>query len=400
LPLNSGKTVQNISWIVGNLVKKSILVVGQIPPPVNGQTIAIQAFVEGRYDTLDIHLVEMKFSKAIDEVGRFQLRKILVLFGLVVRILAKRFTSRASVLYYPPAGPNTIPVLRDIFTLVATRWLFRYTVFHFHAAGLPEIYPRLPRVLRPLFRLAYQRPDLAIITTRSTSAGAELEARKIVVIPCGVADSAANWVPKTKLDSPKTFEILFMGILCEGKGLITLIDACVLLHQAGLVIHVTCAGAFETAKFREQVETLVTHNNLADVISFPGVLTGQAKIEAFEQSDVFCFPSHYHSESFGIVLIEAMSFGLPIVTTRWRGIPDVVEGCGGAFVVEPKSPGQVRDRLVELYLDEDLRRSMGANNRRWFLANYTLQQYRAGLEAALSELDSTAVQTELLTPTL
>jgi glycosyltransferase involved in cell wall biosynthesis len=128
---------------------------------------------------------------------------------------------------------------------------------------------------------------------------------------------------------------------------------------------------------------------LTRVVHFPGMLSGAAKAQAFRDADLFCFPSHYFAESFGVVLIEAMSFGLPIVTTNWRGIPDVVGGSGGALIVEPQMPHLVAEGLQVLLRDNGLRTIMGRRNRAWFSAHYTLDKYRARMEKALSEVGST-----------
>jgi glycosyltransferase involved in cell wall biosynthesis len=183
-------------------------------------------------------------------------------------------------------------------------------------------------------------------------------------------------------------QILFMGILCEGKGLLTLIEACSVLHRAGRSFHLVCAGAFESEGFKTEVEQLIEDLGLSEVIHFCGVLKGPDKWQAFRLADIFCFPSHYHSESFGLVLIEAMSFGLPIVTTRWRGIPDVVEGSKGSFIVEPRKPNLVAEKLQMLILDCELRASMGRKNRLWFCDHYTLGRYRERMEMALQAVGS------------
>ena len=110
---------------------------------------------------------------------------------------------------------------------------------------------------------------------------------------------------------------------------------------------------------------------------------------------MFCFPSHYYAESFGIVLIEAMSFGLPIVTTRWRGIPDVVGESGGAFIVEPKRPDLVAAELEKLFGDSELRVVMGRKNREWFCDHYTIEIFRSGIERVLQEVGVTRSNPQL-----
>jgi len=276
-----------------------------------------------------------------------------------------------------------IPVIRDIFLLITTRWMFRFTVFHFHAAGLNEIYPRLPWILRPLYNLAYRNADLAIFTAKSSSAaGIALGAKAIAIVPNGIPDTAAAQIPLRNAEKARP-SILFMGILCEGKGLLTLIEACALLRKAGISFRVVCAGTFDAGTSRQDVDELLASHGLTEYFEFPGVLRGSAKSRAFIEADIFCFPSHYFAESSPVVLIEAMSFQLPIVTTNWRGIPDIVGSSGGAFIVEPKQPERVAAGLSSLLKDSELRASMGRKNRAWFCDHGTIELHRERIELAL-----------------
>jgi len=368
---------------------EDVLVVGQTPPPVNGQTVMIKAFLDGEYSALKLHHVRMTFSRTIDEVGNFQLRKLLILFTTLGDVIRGRFKSRARVLYYPPAGPTLIPVVRDIFLLLSTRWMFRYTVFHFHAAGLTEIYPRLPGILKPFFRLAYGKADLAIFTAKSRSPiGYELGARSVIAVPYGITDTASELNLDRRKSPNETVRILYMGILCEAKGLMTLIEACSHLRDREVPFQVLCGGTYGAGTTREEVEAFLEKYDLKSKFDMPGVLLGDDKKKAFAEADIFCFPSHYYAESSPVVLTEAMSFQLPIVTTNWRGIPDVVGESGGAFVVEPKRPDLVADALQNLILDADLRASMGRNNRAYFVEHGTVEKYRQSLEQSISAVAS------------
>ena len=97
----------------------------------------------------------------------------------------------------------------------------------------------------------------------------------------------------------------------------------------------------------------------------------------FRESDCFCFPSYYQAESFGIVLIEAMAFGLPIITARWRTIPELLPpGYGG--LVDPRSPEQIAKAMEQL-----LHERYDPGLRARFLERYTAQKLGDNLKAAL-----------------
>lgn len=358
-----------------------VVVVGQVPPPVNGQSLMIQQFLNHTYSSLRLVHVPMDFSRSTDEIGNFGVRKLFLLPRTIWRILHARWKTGATVLYYPPAGSNLTPVLRDFALLLPTRWLFPCTVFHFHAAGLCGIYPRLPAFLRPLFRRAYGKPDLAIFTTAATAASATmLQPRQTAIVPCGIPDRTS--VPASRAHTNNTPLLLFAGILCEGKGVMVLLETCRQLQAAGENFKLVCLGAFHSAAFQEQVERFVQAHGLKQHVSFPGVLTGNAKAEAFASADIFCFPSHYPAESFGVVLIEAMSYSLPIVATAWQGIPEVT-GERGSLLVPIQDPEALLQAVLLLLHAPDLRERMGSLNRLRYLANFTVERYREQLESAL-----------------
>lgn len=364
---------------------RSVLVVGQVPPPMNGQSLMIHEFLEGAYPGLTLVHVPMQFSSTTSEIGVAGFGKVRKLIDLIRTLHRTQRRTRAEILYYPPAGPNLVPVLRDIVILTLCRRWFRQTVFHFHAAGLAEILPRLPWPLRWLFHLAYDRPDLAIFTTEATSREAEiLHAKSKAIVPCGTRDHSLSASPAEQ-STPAAPTILFAGILCEGKGLKTLIAACALLHQRGVPFRLVCIGSFESPAFQAEIEALITTAGIAALVEFPGTVTGEAKTRRFQQADIFCFPSHYTSESFGVVLIEAMSFSLPIVATRWRGIPEVT-GEAGTFLVDIQSPAQLADRLAQLIASEDLRHTMGQRNRTRYLERFTIEAYRQSMYRAIRSL--------------
>ncbi len=372
----------------------TVLVVGQTPPPINGQTLMIQSFLEGRYERMRLIYVPMRFSRLSGEIGRFSVRKLLLVFSTLAQIIIARFQTGARVLYYPPADPSLVPVLRDMALLIPTRWLFEKTAFHFHAAGLGEIYDRLPRLLKLFFHLAYDKPDLAIFTTRATSGeGLRLRAGRTAIIPCGIVDCAPA-LPSDKVSTQQPPTILFAGILCEGKGLLNLLGACRILKNAGVEFQLVCLGQSSSVEFTQALEHFLDESGLRDRVSFPGVVTGPAKHRFFADATVFCFPSHYPAESFGVVLIEAMSFSLPIVATDWRGIPEVLgrqsddTKCGleSGILVPVRDSARLASALQQILASNQDRERIGRHNRSRYLENYTIERYRKSLEEELTRL--------------
>lgn len=358
-----------------------VVVVGQTPPPHHGQSIMISRMLKGEYPGIKLVHVRMAFSRDFAELKKFQLRKIVELVRIIGGIVGARFRYGAAAIYYPPSGPDLMPVLRDIVILCATRWLFRRTIFHFHAGGLTSLYSTLSTMTRVGFRLAFSSPDFAIRPSAGAPEdGAALGARHQLVVPNGIDDP---WRPGREVERTKT-NILFVGMLTESKGVLVLARACAELNARGISCIVEVMGRFPSPEVEALIRNQVHALDISDRFCFLGELHGQAKWDAFARAAVFCFPSYYESETFGVVLIEAMSFALPVVSTRWRGIPEVVVEGETGFLVAPRDFVATADRLELLLGDPELRQKLGAAGRRRFLERYTADSYIKGLSQVFS----------------
>lgn len=363
-----------------------ILVVGQTPPPHGGQAVMIEALLHGRYSRIRLFHVRMAFSADMGSVGKFALGKVLTLFTTIFRVAWARVRYRTPVLYYPPSGPNKVPVLRDIALLCATRWLFRRTVFHFHAGGVSGFAPQLPALFRPLFRLAYGRPDLAIRTAaQNPDDGAALGARRCAVVPNGIGD-ARHTVPELEAGPGFPIEVLFVGVLVESKGVRVLLEAFAALLRQGVDARLRIMGRWNEEPLRAWAMRFIADQGIGDQVEFLGVLSGAEKNACFAACDVFCFPSWFEAESFGLVLVEAMQFAKPVVSTRWRGIPSVVEDGVNGYLVPVKDANAVAEKLLILSREPELRRRMGEAGRRIFEERFTLEAFHRRMEDELAVL--------------
>lgn len=378
-----------------------VLVVGQTPPPFHGQSIMIQMLVDGPIEGAEIHHLRMAFSDNMDQVGRFQIGKIFHLFYLIVAMFWLRLRHRINVLYFPPAGPNRIPLIRDTLLLLPTRWLFRRTVFHFQASGVSELITKLPRWQRFFVMRALLRPDAAIQLSELTVADAKfLESKQIHYIPNAAYDHAGTrktFRPNAEVGKPRIApsavvegrsrtRILYVGTVCETKGILILLDALESLQPESVAIHLDIVGSFQPSSFEAVVRSRIESLKLASVVSVHGQQIGDAKWNIFAKADLFCFPSFYESEGFPCVLVEAMSFSLPIVSTHWRGIPSIVEDGETGFLVETNEPHQLAQRILQLATNALLRARMGREARIRYERQFTRPRYLESMAKVFADV--------------
>ena len=186
----------------------------------------------------------------------------------------------------------------------------------------------------------------------------DIDSAKIVVIPNAVdADRFADIMPQEREGMP--FPIGFIGRLDPVKRLGDLVEA------AGILGAAVRLRIFGEGSERPVIERLIAARGLGDRVILHGAIDGPE--DALAQVGVLVLPSE--AEGFGLVLIEAMAAGVPVVATRVPGIIDVVEHERTGLLVDPARPGelagairrviddgQLRSRLIEAGREEVRRR--------------------------------------------
>jgi phosphatidylinositol alpha-mannosyltransferase len=174
------------------------------------------------------------------------------------------------------------------------------------------------------------------------------------IIPNGVdLDRFANAEPFEQLRDG-TLNILFVGRFEERKGLIHLLKAYHRLRKRKVDARLQVVGA--GPKEREY-RRFVGLRGIRDV-EWLGRVNDEDKVRYFASADIYCAPNT-GQESFGIVLLEAMAAGVPIVASDIHGFKKVVERNVQGLLVEPRNPRALAAALYSLARDPDLRHEMG-----------------------------------------
>jgi rhamnosyl/mannosyltransferase len=146
--------------------------------------------------------------------------------------------------------------------------------------------------------------------------------------------------------------VLFVGRLRAYKGLPHLLEA---------LVHVDANLALVgDGPERRRLQRLTRRLGLSDRVHFTGHLPDAALPAAYQAADLFVLPSHLPSEAFGLVMVEAMASGLPVVCTELgTGTSVVVRHGQTGLVVPPADPAALADALRHLLADDALRRRLG-----------------------------------------
>lgn len=368
--------VGSLTSYISKEMKSDILLVGQTPPPFHGQAVVTGMLFDHDWNDLKVERLRMAFSEDIESVGEASWMKIWKLLVLILSTWKVALVNQPKVLYYLPASPNMTPVLRDVVYLAAVRWLFPKTVFHYHAGGL-DGFIRGRKWLRRLTKWVYDGADCSVdVNVTNPPSGEYFKAHKDVVVMNGLDVGAAE----RKRPEGAVFQVLYLGLLCEPKGVMELVETARILDSAGCVCEFVMVGGWESDAFKAEFESALEEAGIRRMFHFRGVCKGDEKWQAYADADTFIFPTHHPTETFGLVLIEAMAMGLPIVTNRWRSIPHVVGEDGCAIICEAKSPQQYADAIRTMKEDVELRNRMGETARSRYETHFTRERFVTAME--------------------
>lgn len=362
---------------------------GQTPPPWHGQAVATQILFDHDWPDFEVHRLRMEFSEEMQEVGRFQWKKIRHLFQLIrsARKILKHHPG--CILFYPPASAKWIPFLRDVVFLTCVRYLAGSTVFIYHASGLPVFVQ--DSMLRRLGALVYQRANVSLEVAQEENPPNEaFAAQTWQWCPCGIA------VPELERcgrQDGQPLTALFVGSLQEGKGIIEILRTAALLKQQGRErdFRFRLVGKWFSKEFENEVRQLRSESGLETMVEFAGQLLAEDKWAAYAGADVFLFPTHYSSEATPIVLMEALGAGLPIISTVWAGIPAMLEGCATAHLLPVRSPDQYAAALVDLHSRSREIATTVETSRAFYRQHFLPARFVERVEKALHEAVATGL---------
>jgi glycosyltransferase involved in cell wall biosynthesis len=349
--------------------KTSVLIVGQVPPPFHGQAVMIKVLVDAEFDRIDKTFIPMKFSNSMSEVGEFKLKKVFHLISLVFLTVSYLLKNRDSMLVYYPAPPKLIPIVRDILYLIVVRPLARKTIFIYHAAGSGSFLRSANIFLKLLANIAYRKPNAAVMVSESAPQDAsQFSPQQTFVVRNGIH---VPILAEPKMAGYTRPMLLFVGLHSREKGVLCCLQTIKILVDLGQDIGIKFVGEWVDKEFESECLHFVEQNRLAQNVEFLGRLVGDEKWQAFLACDFFIFPSSHHAESFGLVVVEAFAYGLPVIACRWRGISDIIDDKINGFLIDGQNPDEYAARILELINSCDMRQSFSSAARCKYLNCYT-----------------------------
>ena len=323
-----------------------IVLIGPLPPGTKDGAIAIgggavnfaEMIRQLRNRNFDLELVDSSRPRTDIPQWRVACRDVTKFLAIVIRVV--RVMRRSQIVFL-----NTS--VGRAWISASLMWIIcrsgnRSIVIRFFGGDLALQYGSYAALKRWWVDKTYMRADLLFVQTEAVyRAVAHIE--------------NIRWFPNTRDVRPSSCRIrkrirklLFLSRLYMDKGLRESVEACRALRGD---CHLNVYGPV----MPDTDLSLFTDNC---TVTYRGVLTPAEVPKVLSDHDVLLLPTYWASEGYPGVLLEAFQCGIPVIATRWAGIPEIVEDEISGLLVEPRSASAVRAAVERLISDPDLYRSM------------------------------------------
>lgn len=346
----------------------TVLLIVSMPPPITGQATAARLLAdELKRREIPVQIFDTASPVQSGGLGAAA-RTIRRTLGLA-RALWR--APHVDPLVYIQLGQGRSSILRDIpLLLVAARRGWR-VIGHLHGGGWRQGLDRVPAPFRQWYLSLLGRAEAIVVLTPRLETmfdGLGL-ADQLVVIGNGVerhiADAAADQ-PARWSASPT---VLFLGNLMPEKGFETVLAAARLASERQLDLHFVLAGGSDAP--------VVSASWPANAM-YAGLVDGVAKEELLAGSQALVLPTSYWVEGEPISILEAMHFGLPVISCDRGGIADVIGPDNGA-IIEADDPEALLEAIVTNTADCERWQRVSDANRRQARTKHSLDTHLAAM---------------------
>ncbi|MDX9746418.1 MAG: glycosyltransferase family 4 protein [Syntrophales bacterium] len=349
------------------MIKKRIFCPVPLPPPYHGSNVVTKDILSSKLikNTFDLDILPISYNEKTENVGKIEVKKIILILKYFFRILLKSF-KKYDLVYYVPAvvGPA---FLRDMFLLLPLKLRKHNILIHLHGKGIKAASGK-NRLWASAYKYFFKNSSVVCLSARLSGDIKNVFNGPVYIVNNGIKLETYS----ERASKNKKPVILFLSNLIETKGVLVLLEAAGILKGKGEDFELNLVGS-PMSDITNKINRLIEKHHLADRIISIGPKYGDEKKEAFQNADIFVLPTFYAREAFPLTILEAMQAGLPVISTDEGAIADIVDDGETGFLVKKKNPIDLAEKISILLEDENLRIQMGKKGQEEFLKNFTYE---------------------------
>jgi glycosyltransferase involved in cell wall biosynthesis len=229
-------------------------------------------------------------------------------------------------------------------------------IYHFHGASFMEKYPILSDFWKRRFREVFEGADLVVCLSRSWKNNilSIAPASQVQIVPNAIRLPA---IDKGRKRADALLQLTFLGYIGDRKGIFDLLKVVKRLTSEGMNLQLNVGGNGEVNRLINEIDSLGLRNK----VEFLGWASPEIRDVLYRKTDIFVLPSY--GEGMPMTILEAMSYGVPVISTPVGGIPELIIDNETGFLVRPGDLEGLYDKIIDLANNEEKRNSFGVRGR-------------------------------------
>lgn len=374
--------------------RRKILLIGILPPPINGQSIAFQALA----NELEAEILVISGQRNTGIL--VAIAKIFNFFGLLFQLITKLIFNKYVV--YHTISQSKEGFLRDFLIIIISKFFGNKVIVHIHGGNYDGFYrTQKPFIQKQINRMLISVNSILVLSkslTKMFDFNPELKT-KIKIVQNGLPwnfDKTQTNLKELPISEDSPIKIIFLSNLIESKGYLDVLEATSILvnkygynietNFCGEFIHYDDAKRFATlSESKDYFHTFIAKNNLENHVNYHGIVELEKKQELLKEAHFFILPTSYINEGQPISIIEAMAYSCVVLTTDYRGISDLITIYQSGIYVRFNNPKEIAFEIHNLvqYPTEYQRISRNAHQN--YLQNFTKEKH---LKTLINEIES------------
>lgn len=366
-------------------MKKKILFILHLPPPIHGAAIIGKCIQDSSLinESFECDYINLSTSEQLSEMGRGGYRKFFVFLKLYYKVLSAVIKNRYDLCYLT-INSKGAGYYKELVIVFILKLFGRKIVYHYHNKGIVE---RQDHVIQNMLNRFQFRNSKAILLSPLLykDVAKYLPQSRVYYCANGIPESCDATLTEmnSERESKAIPEILFLSNMMIEKGVFNLLKASKILHNKGVQFKTIFVGDWIDINESDFNEFVVA-NELQEQVFYEGKKFGEEKSAYLKRTDIFIHPTL--NDCFPLAVLEAMQYGLPVISAIEGGIPDIVDD-GITGLLAPKNDiDSLVEKIRTLLNDSELRRSMGAAGLKKFNENYTLHLFEQNFKVTIDKI--------------
>lgn len=363
--------------------KYKILVVGYLPPPQEGTAKLTEILVESEYmkSNFDIEFLDLLKRKMGTDRGKFS--SINITYNLFnILNFCRIIIIFSPDIVYMPLAQNKFGFLRDSIFIIIAKIFRKKICIHFHGGNFDLFYENQRHFFKTYIMFLLMRIErLIVLAKKFEKHFPYMEPKKLCFI--------YNCFPKTILLSEtkdysispeRKIKVLFVGYISKAKGALDLIKSVpfILDNYGEQIEFILCGQPIDIERNivfipephlgYSRCKEFIAQNSIGPYVKFYPETIGIEKDRLFLDADIFVLPTY--SDGCALTVLEAMFFGLPVITTPVSALEEMFSDGEHCFFVNPGDVVGLSKKMLFLLNNPAVRQKMGEANRRLVREKY------------------------------